>query len=147
MIGKPLELLNYIYNLDKDKQYEIVEVKQKRSINSNDYFWTLCNKIGNALKISKEEVHLTMLKDYGQILLIPLAPNQDPKGYFEYYEKFKETVIDGKEAIYYKVFKRSRDMDSKEMSILLDGVKHEADQLGIETKTPKELAILNSEWK
>jgi hypothetical protein len=147
MIGKPIDLLNYIYNLDKDKQYEIVEVKQKRSINSNDYFWTLCNKIGNVLKISKEDVHLTMLKDYGQILLIPLAPNQDPKGYFEYYEKFKETVIDGKEAIYYKVFKRSRDMDSKEMSILLDGVKHEADQLGIETKTPKELSILNSKWK
>ena len=66
-----------------------------------------------------------MLKDYGQVMLVPLLPTQSPSGYFKYYEEFKTAEIDGKEAIYYKVYKPSSEMDSKEFWLLVKGLESE----------------------
>ena len=40
------------------------------------------------------------------------------------------------------MFEGSSEMDSREMAILLDGVVQEAEQLGIPTLTPNEIARL-----
>ena len=62
MLGKPLDLINWLYNQEKDKLYEIKEYKQKRSLNANAYMWVLINEIANKVHLSKEEVYLNMLK-------------------------------------------------------------------------------------
>lgn len=139
MKGKPLALLQYIQHLDQDKEYEIVEVKQKRSLNANAYYFHLLNEIASKMRISKEELHLKYLKEHGQTMLIPLLPEQNPSGYFKYYEEHSKATINGKEAIYYKVFMPSSEMSSLEFSILLDGVIEDARALDIEILEDKRI--------
>ena len=66
MTGNPLQIIQWLYNQDKDKNFTIKEYKEKRSLDQNSYAWKLITEIGNVLRKSKEEVYLQMLKDYGQ---------------------------------------------------------------------------------
>lgn len=147
MEGKPLQIINWLYNQDKDKIFEIKEYKQKRSLNANAYAWQLITKIGNELRKSKEEVYLQMLKDYGQSEIISVLSNINPAGYFKYYEKIGTGIINEKEFTHYKIYKGSSEFDTKEMSIFIDGIVEEAKNLGIETMTPSQIEELNSLWK
>ena len=45
MIGKPIELIQWLYNQDKEKQFEVKEHKIKRSLTANSYCWVLIWKI------------------------------------------------------------------------------------------------------
>ncbi len=133
MIGTPEELLPYLWQLDKEKKYEIKEWKEKRSLSSNAYAWVLITKIGNELRKSKEEVYLQMLKDYGQSEVVSILSSIDPVGYFKYYEKIGTGEINNKSFTHYKIYKGSSEFDSKEMSIFIDGIVQECKSLGIET--------------
>jgi hypothetical protein len=132
MIGTPEKLSQYLWQLDKEKRYEIKEYKEKRSINSNAYAWKLITEIGNVLRKSKEEVYLQMLKDYGQSEIVSMLSSINPEGYFKYYEKFGTGVVNKKEFTHYKIFKGSSEFDKKEMSIFIDGIIQEAKSVGIQ---------------
>ena len=54
---------------------------------------------------------------------------------------------DGKEYIYYKVFRGSSTYDTKEMSILVNGVVSVCQEQGIETMPPAELGRMLEMWK
>ncbi len=121
---------------------ELKKHRNKRSLDANAYYHCLLNQLVEALQIGREELHFRLLKDYSPLMLVPLLPNQDPKGFFKYYEKFKKTIIEGKEAIYYKVYKPSSEMDSKEFWVLLKGIESECREQGIPTIEEKELERL-----
>ena len=142
MIGSPIEIIQWLYNQDKDKKFEIKEKREKRSLSQNSYAWELITKIGNVLRKSKEEVYLQMLKDYGQSEIVSILSSIEPKGYFKYYEKIGTGIVNNKEFTHYKIFKGSSEFDSKEMTILIDGIIQECKQLGIETLTPDEIEKL-----
>ena len=142
MIGSPIEIIQWLYNQEKDKKFEIKEKREKRSLSQNSYAWELITKIGNILRKSKEEVYLQMLKDYGQSEIVSILSSIEPKGYFKYYEKIGTGIVNNKEFTHYKIFKGSSEFDSKEMTILIDGIIQECQQLGIETLTPDEIAKL-----
>ena len=146
MTGNALKLISYLYNQDKDKIFKIEEYKEKRSLNANNYAWKLITEIGNVLRKSKEEVYLQMLKDYGQCEVISVTSSISPKGYFKYYEEIGRSTLNNKEFIHYKIYKGTSEYDAREMSIFIDGVVQEAEQLGIETKTPKQLEELKRMW-
>ena len=118
--------------------FEVIEHHEKRSLSANAYAWALINKIADALRKSKEEVYLQMLKDYGQSEFVSVLSSIDVKGYFKYYEEYGKGHVEGREFTHYKVYKGSSEFDSKEMSVLIDGIIQEARQLGIETITPAE---------
>lgn len=147
MIGNQKDLINYLLLQDKDKKFEIKEYHEKRSLDANGYCWHLINAIANSMKLSKDQVYLQMLKDYGQSKLLPFLPGDSPKGYTKYYEFEKDGLLNGKEAHWYKCFKGSSEYDSKEMSILIDGIVQEAEQLGIATITDKQINELKASWK
>ena len=54
---------------------------------------------------------------------------------------------DGKAYIYYKVFTGSSTYDTKEMSVLVNGVVSECQEQGIETMPPAELGRMLEMWK
>lgn len=120
--------------------------KKIRSKNANSLCWALCTEIGNVLKKDKEEVYLDMLKAYGQSMMIPVLKGQKPFGYCKYYEYETTSVLNGKEADWYKVYKGSSHFDKKEMSILLDGIIQECNNLGIPTITDEEYERLLNGW-
>ena len=143
MIGKPLQLIQYLYNQDKDKIYEIKEHKEKRSLSQNAYAWKLITELANVLRLNKEDLYIKLLNDYGQGEQVCMLSKISPQGYFKYYEVIKNVIIDGKELTIYKILKGSSEFDSREMSIFIDGIIQECKNVGIETMTPEQVALLD----
>lgn len=141
--GKPQNLIQWLFNQDKEKLFEIKEYKEKRSLSQNAYAWKLITELGNQLRKSKEEVYIQMLKDYGVSDIIVVLSKVNPAGYFKYYEKVRDVIINGNTFSQYKVFKGSSEFDSKEMSIFIDGIIQECENVGIPTLTPEEIARLD----
>ena len=142
------KILPLIFRLDKDTIYDVKinKHREKRSLNANAYLWKLVTEIGNILNKSKEEVYLQMLIDYGQSEMVSILSVIDVKGYFKYYKLAGTSLLNGKEFNHYKIYKGSSEYDTKEMSILLNGVVQEAKNLGIKTKDDIELERLIKEW-
>ena len=146
MVGTQKQIITWLLEQDKEKQYEIKEYKEKRSLNSNNYAWKLITEIANVMRLSKEEVYLEMLKAYGQSQMVSVLAEIDVSKYFKYYSEAGESILNGKKFKHYKVYMGSSEMDTKQMSILIDGIVQEAKQLGIETLTPTEISRLKEEW-
>lgn len=122
-----------------DKVYELKVRRKKRSLDANAYYWVLITEIADVLRTSKEELHFQMLREYGQITSVCVPSEFNMKGFIKYYERDGIFESGGREYTVYKVYKPSSEMDSKEMSILIDGVIDEAKALDIETLPPDEL--------
>lgn len=142
MIGNAKAIIEFLFSQNKEKIYEIKEHKSKRTLTQNAYYWVLVNEIANYMKLSKEEVHFRLIKDYSQVVLITIKSNIDIKDYIKYYEFERETNINGVKFNIYKVYKGSSEMDKKEFNVLLEGTIQEAKQHGIPTLTPEEIAKL-----
>lgn len=147
--GKIEKFLPLIFRLDKDTVYDVKidKHREKRSLNANAYLWKLVTEIGNILNKSKEEVYLQMLIDYGQSEMVSILSEIDVKGYFKYYKLAGTSILNDKEFNHYKIYKGSSEYDTKEMSILLNGVVQEAKNLGIKTKDDIELERLVEKWE
>ena len=146
MTGTPNQIINYLLEQDKNKLFDISEHHEKRSLNANNMMWSLIVKIADALRLSKEEVYFQMLKDYGQSEVISLLSSINVDGYFKYYEVIGESELNGKLFKHLKIYKGSSEYDTREMSILLQGVVEEAKSIGIETLPPNEIERLKKEW-
>ena len=133
MTGNAIQIIQWLYEQDKEKKFVIKEFKEKRSLDQNAYAWKLITQIGNVLRKSKEEVYLQMLKDYGQSEIVSTLSSISPSGYFKYYEEFGIGTIKGKEFTHYKIYKGSSEFNSKEMSIFIDGIVQECKSVGIQT--------------
>ena len=146
MIGKPEEIIQWLFQQDRETQFEIKPHKQKRSLNANAYAWVLITKIANAMRMSKDECYLTMLKHYGQSEIVSVRSEIDVSGYFKYYEECGKAVLNGREFTHYKLFKGSSEYDTQEMAILIDGIVQEAENLGIDTLPAHELERIMKAW-
>ena len=126
--------------------FKIDRYREKRSLNANNYAWKLLTEIANVIRSSKEEVYLEMLKRYGQSEIISVLSHIPIKDYVKYCEEAGESKLNGKLFKHYKVYKGSSEFDTREMSIFLDGIVSDAQEMGIQTETPEQLARLKSLW-
>lgn len=142
------ELVPLLFKLDQNKEYDVVikEHKDKRSLNANSYYWVIVNKVANKMKLNKEEVHFLMLQRYGQSIQIPLRPDVPAYDIFKYCEKITDGTLNGKPCTWWRYYRESHTYNTEEMSILIDGVVNEAEELGIETLPPNEIERLKSLW-
>lgn len=147
MIGTAQDIIKWLFDQDRDKVFEVKEHKEKRSLNANAYAWSLITKIADALRTSKEECYLEMLKRYGQSEIVSVLSQIDVSGYFKYYEPLATATLQGKEFTHYKIFKGSSEYTTLEMAVLIDGIVSEAKELGIETIPPKEIERLKNLWR
>jgi len=140
MTGKVESIIQWLFSQDREKIFDIQEHKQKRSRSQNSYCWELITQIGNAVNKSKEEVYLDMLKHYGQREVVSMLSSINPNGYFKYYEEIGKGIVNNKEFTHYFIFKGSSEFNTKEMTIFIDGIIQECENLGISTLTPDEIA-------
>lgn len=131
---------------DKDLSIKITQFRKKRSLNANNYAWKLITEIGNNQRLSKEEVYLNMLRDYGQSDMISVIADVPIGNYVKYYDEAGESTLNGKLFKHYKVYKGSSEFDTLEMSIFIDGIVQEAKALGIQTETSDEIARMKAIW-
>lgn len=125
---------------------EIKPYREKRSLNANAYAWKLIGEIADIVRASKEEVYIEMLKRYGQNEIFSVLSHIPFGEYVKYFELAGESTLNGKQFTHYKVYKGSSEFDTREMSILIDGIVSEAKNLGIQTETPNEIARLKAMW-
>ena len=151
MIGKPIEIIQYLYNQDKEKVFEIKEHKVKRSLNANAYCWVLMNKIADAIKSTKEEVYREYIKNKGIFRLITM--NKDATNTFikVWQEKGLGWICDISESKYEGMvdvvaYYGTSSYNTKQMANFIDYVVDEAKNLGIETLPPDEIERLKNLW-
>lgn len=146
MIGNPQEIIQWLFDQDKNKKFEIKEYHKKRSLNANAYAWALIGKIADVLRSSKDEIYLEMLKKYGQSEIVSVLSDINVTGYFKYFEQIATVRLQGKNFTHYKVFKGTSEYNTLEMAVFIDGVISEAEELGINTLPPDEVEKIKSLW-
>lgn len=158
-VGK---LYEGIGGIDPKKDYEIV-IRPKRkmkSIDANNYLWSLLGKLGKAQQppLSKEEVYISYVKDYGLYTIVPIKADhiedwrriwksKDGKGdgvgwVIEDIGECRNTPGYHNIISYYG----SSCYNTKEMSILIDAVVRDCKEQGIETMTPNQILELKQKW-
>ena len=138
----------------KTLNVEVKEYKPKRSLNANAYFHVLVDTIAHKMRLSHTEVHNRMIADYGQvdkdvnyIIMKDIIPWEKMEKIHLRPTTNTQMLDDGQLYRVFYVMRGSHTYDTKEMSILIDGVVEEAKQLDIETLTPNELERLKSQWE
>ncbi len=152
MIGTPKEISMYLWQLDKDKQYELKEYKKRRTLDANSYCWVLCKSIADELRITKEEVYRKAISEVGKFEILPIKDEAvdtfinawTSKGIGWVCEIFNKSKLDG--YINVIAYYGSSIYNTKEMAILIDYIVQEAKDLKIETMTPDELLNLKNSW-
>jgi hypothetical protein len=145
------QLLGLLPELEKGKKFDVTiqEHRKKRSLNANNYSWHLQDKIAQVLNRKVDDVHTDMVLQYGvkEFYSIDERAFSSAVRIFDYYEIKGESILNGKKFIHIKGAIGTHLYDTKEMSRFIDGVVAEAQELGIETKTPDEIAQLKSLWE
>jgi len=139
---------------ESDVAVEIKKYREKRSKDANAYFHVLVNKIAEAQGLGNDEVKKGLVIEYGALakdddgytvgFKLPASVNID--SIYPYAKVFDVREEDGRTFNCYLVYKHTHELDSKEMSRLIDGTIYVAKDLGIETDTPEQLAKYKEEW-
>lgn len=151
MIGKPIELIQWLYNQDKEQLFEIQEHKEKRSLNANSYCWVLIGKIAEVVGNTKEEVYREYIKNKGIYRIVTLNDKAVPTFIKLWTERglgwiceTSETNITGLTDVV--AYYGSSSYNTKQMSHFIDYIVQEAKDLGIETLPPDEIKSLKESW-
>lgn len=127
--------------------------RKRRSLDANAYYWQLIAKLAEALNLSKTRIHNLMLARYGQLeeydgklvyVVLPDTPEGEEKALEAdtYHLKPTSEVQAGKDGTLfrtYKMLRGSSSYNSKEMSMLINGLIDECNQMGIETFPPEKV--------
>lgn len=139
--------------MDKDLRLKLVQWRNIRSLNANAYFHLLCDRLADEMKMSKPRMKNLLLYRYGQKArdkdgkLAIIKTNADESELLEredFHCWYLQSAPDGTPM--YVLLEHSRFFDSRQMSVLIDGVVEEAKRLGIETITPNEIEEMKQKW-
>ena len=131
MKGNKDKLIVWLVSQPDDKIFEIKPYKEKRNLNQNSKYWKLLNELALTLKMSIEELHKQMLKDYSVRYEILVPSNIELRG-IEYYDKKSTINRNGKEFTIYHVYTPSHELNTQEFANLLSGLVQECENVGIE---------------
>lgn len=144
---------NILADYEKIKDCEKLRIKaiqyrEKRSLDANAYLWVLLQKLAEVLRTDKWSLYLQMLKRYGQFTYIVVKPHavDGVKKQWRECEEVGEININGEKAVQMLCYYGSSTYDTREMSVLIDGVVSECKELGIETLPPDELRRIKEQW-
>lgn len=158
MIGTALQIIRWLATQKPEQMWEIKKHTKKRTLSQNAYYWQLCGQLADVLRLPKSEVHNKMLGDYGQAQgidgrLVTVTIPDTEKAYKQalrsetfHVKPTSQVRLGSKNQMFrtYILLKGSHELTTEEMSILLDGTIHEAQQQGIQTITPAELELMRS---
>ncbi len=151
MVKAQSALFDIVSEVEKGKSFdfEIKAHREKRSKNANDYSWALQSQIAKAVNRSLDEIHEQMVLDYGVVETYSIKAEafQSAKRLFDYFKVLGESEVKCVKFIHVRAGIGTHHYDTAEMATFIDGVVQEAQQLGIDTKTPDEIAEMMSLWQ
>lgn len=143
---------------DQEITFSIKKRVISRSLNANNYAWSLIEKLAVAVKSDKDTVDEEMLRRYGTgetytdeagnecKVLFSLREGVPPSLVARHYAETGVGYVDGKKFIHYRAIKGTSEYSTKEMSVFLDGIISECQEVGVETDTPEQIARYKEEW-
>lgn len=132
----------------KKLRIKTVQYREKRSLDANAYMWVLLQKMAEVLKTTKDELYLEVLDRHGQFTHIIVKPRivDRVKAEWRNVRELGEVTVNGQTGIQLQCYFGSSTYDTKEMSVLIDGVVSECKELGIETLPPDKLEHMKALW-
>lgn len=139
---------------DKDKlSIEVKPYRERRSLDANAYFFVLADKLAEKLHLTKEEVYRNAIKEIGGVsetvcvkthAVERLCEGWSRNGIGWQAETFPSKIEGCTNVILYY---GSSTYDTGQMSRLIENIVQDCQAVGIETRTPDEIANLLSMWE
>lgn len=160
-INEKNELINCYDSLDKQEKLSIKidKYRESRSLNANSYAWLLMTKLAeerskDGERVTKEDVYRDEIKDMNIYKDFENLSPDDAKtlqtawsmlgtGWLSEQVDF---MPDGENVII-RCYYGSSKYNTKQMSKLIDNIVQDCHAIGIETKTPEQIAELLSLWE
>lgn len=147
------------YDELKDKLLEIIlkPFRKKRSRDANNYFWVLADKLSAKIRIPKEDIYRSYIKDIGDNCeVLPIRNDALERFCYNWeHEHGKKRLgwmterfpskLDGYTNVI--AYYGSSTYDTAQMSRLIEFIVQDCKENGIETMTPDEEARLMSLWE
>lgn len=151
MIGNKNDVIKYVLSATPDKQFEVKDYKEKRSLDVNAYMWVLISKIQEVISIPKEDIYRDLIKAIGVYEVVPIK-NEAVNKFCEAWKHnglgwITETTKSKLEG-YTNVlaYYGSSTYDKQQMNRLIEELLQECRQLDIETKSELEIKSLMESW-
>lgn len=137
-----------IQNIEK-LSIEAVKHRKKRSLDANAMMWACIGDIATALNADKWDIYLRLLKRYGKYTYICVKPNvvDAVKAQWRECEEIGEVNINGQKAVQMLCYFGSSTYNSKEFSVLLDGVISEMKEMGLTPPPTEEMRRAIELWE
>lgn len=137
---------------EKDLNIKLSRYRKNRSKDSNAYFWGLCGQLSAKLKIAPRDIYRILVKEIGGNYEITPIKTEAVDAWVQIWENrglgwvceiLGKSKIDG----YTNVINYfgSSEYDTAQMSRLIELIVQECKNNGIETATPEELSLFESE--
>ena len=145
---EPAEAINELGLLDK-LSIIVKKFRQKRTKDANGMLWSCLGEIAKVLNTDKWEVYLKMLKRYGKFTYICVKPSavESMKLQWRETEVVGNIDINGEEAVQMLCYFGSSTYNTKEFSVLLDGVISEMREMGLQPPPTREMKRVLEEWE
>lgn len=123
--------------------------REKRSKNANALLWECLGRMAAELRADKWDIYLKMLKRYGSYTYVCVKPKAVDMMKRQWRECEEVGVIDinGTPAVQMICYYGSSTYDSKQFSVLLDGVISEMEEMGLETPTSEQMRRSLEQWE
>jgi len=155
------ELLQTAYENMKGKLCDLVLKihREKRSLDANAYYWQMLTKLADKLRVTNACMHNLLLRDYGSIqaidgqgLYIDLpdteeAENEALESDRIHLKPCDVHFVNGELKREYIMLKGSSQYNTKEMSVLINGLLDKCRENGISTISDEEAERMVANWK
>ena len=151
-LGVPLiyakQLETLVGDFRPNTEWELKLHRQKRSLNSNSYMWTLADKLADKLRTTKEEVYRQAVAQVGVFEEIKVTSPEAGQRFKRVWHHnglgwLTKTIDDTTILAYYG----SSTYDSKQMARLIDYIQEECKEQGIEVRPQWEVDAMLTEWE
>lgn len=142
------QALQEVLNKGKLLFAEIKQYRKQRSRNANALLWEILGQMASILHTDKDSLYLLMLERYGIFTHVVVKPNvvERVKAEWRTVRELGEVTINGQTGVQLQCYFGSHSYDSKEFSVLLNGVISEAKEIGVDTISESEKDLLLRSW-
>ena len=148
MYAKELETLTGRFKAGNE--YELKQIRKKRSLDANSFFWKLTDEIAKALNTTKEQIYWNLVKRVGVFDTLQFANEEAMNRFKANWQQnglgWLTYTVDKDRHVLQAYYGSSR-YNTQEMSRLIDEAVTEAKRLGIETKPQWEIDSMLKEWR
>lgn len=138
--------------LDGEVDIEIKKHRKKRSLSANGYAWVLIDRLSEALSKPTIEVYREAVKDIGGVSefvcirseAVPMMTKLWQQNGLGWQVEELDSKLDGCTTL--KLIYGSSQYNTRQMSLLIDHLKQDCEAIGIDTKTPEEIAEMLRLW-